>query len=210
MITCGAFILFYLLGLRHIGRCCNMHPPHIKSNTSFRYTRLMRCTIQQIVSSSYILGEILHISELSRNRLMSSSIPCQHKQAPSFQTRNGASFSSLPSITNLCQFWSLELPIGPYSRLHNMNQEWTYTFLADRATLIHWAKLPSYQRNESTRGKLLTTGRATHLRVREQYSYSRYASRNMVILLFLLDTQNIHILYLSLDLPVIWQGPHRY
>ena len=28
--------------------------------------------------------------------------------------------------------------------LHNMNREWTYTFLTDRATLIHWAKLPSY------------------------------------------------------------------
>ena len=28
--------------------------------------------------------------------------------------------------------------------LHNMNREWTYTFLTDRATLIHWTKLSSY------------------------------------------------------------------
>ena len=132
---------FILLGLRHIGRCCNMHPPHIKSNTSFRYTRLIRCTIQQIVSSSYILGEILHISELSRNRLMSSSIACLHKQIAIVLDPEWGEFFIVALHDHFMPILVPRATNRALLSLHNMNREWTYTFLTDRATLIRWTKL---------------------------------------------------------------------
>ena len=97
---------FSLTDYDNIGRCYNMLPPCIKSNTSFWYTRSL-CDIQFNKQYHHPTLYILRYTYL--RTIPKSSYGFQHRvptqEWPSFKSQNEASFSSLLSITNLYQFW---------------------------------------------------------------------------------------------------------